>query len=113
MINNARVKVESFFAGKSIRLTRMPTEKTRDFDETLTGHGHKFVDLQSTAVSLVIQAPEGVDLKECWLKVKAAVDLEVVYSRSKSTWTFKIAPNTLDPEIPTTVNISVGNVEPP
>ena len=113
MINNARVKVESFFAGKSIRVVRKPTARTSDFEATLTGQNHKFIDLQSTAVALEIHAPGGVDLKKCWLKVDSAVDLEVVYSRSKSTWTFKITPNTLDPEVPTTVNISVGDIEPP
>lgn len=115
MINNARVNVKNVFSdkSKSIRLVRKPTKEASDFDKTLARNGNEFIDLLSPDVFLVIHAPGGMDLKECWLKVDAAVDLEIAYSRSNSTWTFKIAPNKLDPDTPTTVNISVGDIQPP
>lgn len=115
MINNARVSVKNAFLdkSKSIRVVRKPTKKTSDFDKTLAQNGNEVIDLLSPAVLLEIHAPAGMDLRECWLKVDSAVDLEIGYSRSNSTWAFKIAPNKQDPETPTTVNISVGDIQPP
>lgn len=113
MINNAIVKVKNASKDKSIRVVRKPTANTTDYDKTLTAKSQENIDLLSTDVVLVIHSPGGMDLKECWLKVDAAVDLEIGYSRSNSAWTFKIAPNNLDPEVPTTVNISAGDIEPP
>jgi hypothetical protein len=114
MINNARVEVKNAFSdkSKSIRVVRKPTKKASDFDKTLAQNGNEVIDLLSPDVLLVIHAPKGVDLRKCWLKVDSAVDLDISYSRSKSTWTFKIAPNNLNPNTPTTVNISAGDIQP-
>ena len=113
MISNAKVLVKNVFTeDKSFRVVRKPTENTIDFDQMLAKGSDEFIDLLSPDVLLVIHAPEGMDLKKCEIKVDAGVDLDVDYSRSDSTWTFKIAPNNLDPETPTTVNISVGDIEP-
>lgn len=112
MINNARVKVINAFPDKSIRVLRKPTKSTSDFKKSLKKNSFEIIDLQSLNVSLVIHAPDKMDIKKCQMQVDAAVDLEVHYSRSDSTWTFKIAPNDLEPEIPTTVNISVGDIQP-
>jgi hypothetical protein len=70
------------------------------------------IDLPGPEVSLVINAPEGVDTKGYYLNVRADVDLEVKYSRTHSNWTIKILPNELDAEVPTTVNVNVGEEGP-
>jgi hypothetical protein len=112
MINNAKVKVKNEFVGKSIRVILKPTKNAVGSEETIAQEGTGFLDLLSPDASLVIHPPDGIDLKDCWIKVDAAVNLDINYSRSDSTWTFKIAPNELEPETPTTINISAGDIKP-
>lgn len=68
--------------------------------------------LHGPEVDLVVQAPEGKDTKFCLLKVQSDIDLAVTASRTKSNWTLKIISNESDPEVPTTVNVTVGDEEP-
>ena len=69
------------------------------------------VPVQGTDVSLVIEAPAGIDIKECFLRSRAEVDLTVLFSRTDSHWEINIVPNDLEPEAPTTVNVNVGEDE--
>ncbi len=111
MANRAEVLVKNLFSGESVRVLRKPAPETVDFDEPVDGGGEQQVSLLSPDVSLVIEAPPGKDLKLCQFKVDAAVDLEVIKSRTDSLWSVKIVPNELDPETPTTVNISIGDID--
>jgi len=67
-----------------------------------------------TGYSLIVKAPIGDRIK-CPLFVKAGVPLAVSYSISPTEfmWTIKIEPNDLPPEVPTTVNVTIGIDEPP
>jgi hypothetical protein len=111
MANTAEVLVKNVFTGDSIRVIRKPTPNDVDLDKTVAANDQQQVNLQSPDVLLVIEAPTGKDIKTCQLKVDAAVDLEVIASRTNSYWTVKIVPNEIPPDIPTTVNISLGDVE--
>jgi hypothetical protein len=62
--------------------------------------------------SLVIKAPVGKDIRYCPLTVKSDVDLSVTVSRTNSTWTLKIIPNDLPPDVPTTVNVTIEDGQP-
>jgi hypothetical protein len=50
--------------------------------------------------------------KDCPFKVKSDVDLAVSCSRTDSNWAIKIVPNELPPDVPTTVNVNLGEDEP-
>ena len=106
------VKNEIKNESKSINVTRKLQNGTVDFSTVISQGGQEQINLASPEVSMVIDVLEGLDLKEYWVSVKAAVDLETIYSRTNSNWTFKIIPNELEPDIPTTVNISLGDIEP-
>jgi len=60
-------------------------------------------------VFIIINAPAGVDTKTCPFKVRADVDVTVACSRTDSYWKLQIVPNSLPPDAPTTVNVSVGD----
>jgi len=105
--------VKNEITGKSIDVTRKLQDGTPDYNTVLSAGAQEQINLASTDVSLVIDAPGETDAKLYWVKVDAAVDAETIYSRTKSNWTFRIIPNTLEPEIPTTFNISIGDIEPP
>ena len=78
--------------------------------ETITnGDKHQFY-LAGTD-ELLINAPAGVDIKECYIKVRSDIDLAVPCFRTDSNWKIKIEPNTSPPEAPTTVNIDIGEDE--
>jgi len=64
--------------------------------------------IAGTDMTLVIQGPSGMDIKDCPIFVRADIDLNTVVSRTNSTWTMSIVPNTLDPISPTDVNVNVG-----
>jgi hypothetical protein len=114
MINNAIVTVQNQSKDKTLRVVRKPKANSdADLDKTLAVNGRESIDLLSTDVELVIHSPGGLDLKKCWIKVYTGVDLDLRHSRTDSAWIFKIIPNDLDPDVPTTVNISVGSIEPP
>ena len=114
MANYADVLVKNRIKNevKSINVTRKLPDGTTGYHTVLSQGGQEEINLQSTDVSLVIDVIDGLDTKEYWVTVKAAVDLETVYSRTNKNWTFKIIPNELEPEIPTTVNITIGDIEP-
>jgi hypothetical protein len=98
--------------GETIKVTRKQPDGTPDYETVLSPGQQEEIQLQSPDLSLVIDAPEGKDAVLYLVKVDAATtDLEQQYSRNNGNWTFKVFPDQ-DGEIPTTVNISVGNTEP-
>jgi hypothetical protein len=77
--------------------------------ETAVAYGdEEMIPLQGTEVSLIINGPDGTDIKECPVKVKSDVDLAVTCSRTDSNWALQIVPNELPPDTPTDVNVYVG-----
>jgi hypothetical protein len=113
MANNADVNVENVFSNAvTINVKRVLQNGASDREDNIVQNEAKQVPLPSPDVKLVIQVPEGMDLRNCVLKVKADVDLETKHSRTDSNWTLKIIPNDLPPDVPTTVNVTVGQDEP-
>ncbi len=66
-------------------------------------------DLQT---KLIIDAPTGWDTKENPIGVKSDVDVSVACSISNANWILKIEPNELEPPVPTTVNVTIGDLPP-
>ncbi len=113
MANNADVNVENVFSNAvTINVKRVLQDGSSDQDVNIVQNEAKQVHLPNPDVKLLIQAPVGIDLRDCVLKVKADVDLETKHSRTDSKWTLKIIPNDLPPDVPTTVNVTVGQDEP-
>ncbi len=111
MANQAYVYVRNTLEGGITASRRLP-----DASEASITNVGKEVKEKLTLLGpdewIVIRAPEGMDTRNCFLKVRADVDLETVHSRSDSMWTIKIVPNRLPPDAPTTVNVTAGNDEP-
>ena len=111
MSEQADVYVKNVLTG-TITATRMLPNGTSDLNVTIATDVEEQIPLASPDVWMVITAPTGLDTKDCPVKVKSDIDLAVAHSRTDSNWTIKIAPNELQPEVPTTVNVTVGNIEP-
>lgn len=112
MANQAEVNVKNVFIDKTINVKRLLKDGTPDLDYTVAAGEAKKVQLPDTEVSLVVAAPGGMDLRDCLLKVKSDIDMEIRLSRTEGAWTGKIIPNDLDPETPLSVNYTVGQDEP-
>lgn len=109
MIEQADFYVRNDLTAGSIDVARKLANGSNDYETSIAAGAEKRVPLQSTDVYMVISAPGQVqDLKTCPIKVRAGVDLSISVSRTDRCWTLQITPNNLDPEAPTTVNVSVG-----
>jgi hypothetical protein len=93
------------------QVVRKLQDGIEDINRTCTLSDEEMVPISDAETSLVIKAPPGTDLKECWVKVRADVDLSIVLSRSNAYWAFKIIPGSSPPEAPTTVNVTIGEDE--
>jgi len=113
MADRADVTVTNVFpeTGNSINVARK-VEETIDFETTIPVNGEEMINLPGPEASLIIHAPDGVDIKERKIHVHSDVDLAVTCSRTASTWTLAIIQNDLPPDVPTTINVSVGDLEP-
>lgn len=96
----------------SLSVIRKLPDGSSDLNITIAAGNEEQIYLAGTDVSLIVGAPEGVDTKDHPFVVKSGLDLAVSHSRTDSNWTIKIIPNDLPPEVPTTVNITVGGTEP-
>jgi len=115
MADRADVYVRNGLTGSiqgDIHVTRKLPDGSSDLDITIANGNEEMIHLPGPEVSLVIDAPEGVDSKDCPFKVKSGVDLAVSCSRTDSNWAIKIVPNELPPDVPTTVNVNLGEDEP-
>jgi hypothetical protein len=92
----------------AVQVSRKLSDGSTDLNIGVDPGEEERVPVQGTDVSLVIEAPSGVDIKECFLRSRAEVDLAVLVSRTDSHWKINIAPNDLEPEAPTTVNVNIG-----
>ncbi|MCP5048267.1 MAG: hypothetical protein GY940_13940 [bacterium] len=108
MANRADVFVINKLKQGDIGFQRKPTDETIDMADKINTGNEKRVPLLDPNVSLIIKAPQGVDITNCPLKVESDVDLSVLYSVTHSYWKIKIEPNTLPPDVPTSVNVTVG-----
>jgi hypothetical protein len=113
MANYTDVTVKNMFRDSvSINAKRMVQGNTHDVDVDIEKDNAELVHLPSPETALKIQAPGGINLRDCFIKVKSSVDLEIVHSRTLSNWTLKIIPSQLPPDTPTSTNVIVGQDEP-
>lgn len=112
MANQAEVVVRNKFYAGGLEVNRKKADGSTEFNTTIPIGKNEGIPLLDTTTQLVIQTPAGKDGKECFLRLRSSVDMTVTFSRTNSTWSFQIIPNELPPDIPTTVNVSVGEDEP-
>lgn len=115
MANRADVYVRNKLTGVNqgdIIVTRKLPDGSSDINVTIAYEAEEMVHLPAPEVSLLINAPQGVDTRACPFKVKSDVDLSVACSRTDSRWAINIVANELDPITPTTVNVDLGENEP-
>jgi hypothetical protein len=91
-----------------IQVIRKLPDGSSDYEVTVAGGDEEKIYLGGTEVSLVVKAPEGTDTKNHSFRKRSDVDLSVACSRTDSNWTMKILPNDLPPDVPTTVNVTIG-----
>jgi hypothetical protein len=111
VIEQADFYVNNTFETAAVQVSRKLADGSTDLNVGVDPGNTQKVPIQGTDVSLVIDAPAGVDIKDCFLRSRAEVDLAVLVSRTDSHWKINIVPNDLDPEAPTTVNVNVGEDE--
>ncbi len=107
MIEQADFYVNNTFQ-TAVQVSRKLADGSTDLNVSVDPGEEEMVPVQGTDVSLVIEAPGGIDIKECFLRSRAEVDLGVLVSRTDSHWKINIVPNDLEPEAPTTVNVKIG-----
>jgi len=108
MAEQADVFVTNSFQS-DIVVTRVLPDKSRVDTTIANGNEEKF-PLMVPEESLIINAPDGKDERLYIVVRSSIIDLHVRYSTTK--WTTRIIPNDLPPEVPTTVNVNVGQ-DPP
>ncbi len=108
MIEQAEVFVKNVFFSEPIQVIRKLPDGSSDLSVSVAQGNEERIPLIGLNVSLVIKAPSGMEIRYCPVKVRADVDLAVSHSRTDSTWAMKILPNTLSPELPITVNVTIG-----
>lgn len=119
MIEQANVFIKNKFVNcedpKDIQVTLEPAGGTQPIIIAAGQTGDPIL-LPNLETSLVIKAPDSIeDLKEVDIQVWSGVDLSVISSSTNGEWkwTLKILTNNLPPEVPTTVNVTVGDGENP
>lgn len=111
MVETADVLVKNLLR-EEVKVSRKSPDGGIDLNATIAWNEREKVTLQTPDVSLIIAAPEGMDTRICPIKVQSDVDLIINYSRSSSLWQMRIDPNDLPPQVPTTVNVNIGEDEP-
>jgi hypothetical protein len=113
MAENAEVIVKNRLRVEGdVKVSRKLPDGKTDFNAAIAWHKKGKVVLPDPDVSLIIAAPAGMDTRDCPITVLSDVDLIINYSRSKSFWQMRIDPNDLPPQVPTTVNVNIGEDEP-
>ncbi len=107
MADRADVNVKNVLADE-INVIRQLPDGSSDVKTVIAGRNDEQVHLPGPEVALLIKAPVGMDIKECPIKVKSDVDLTVSHSRTNASWLIKILPNELPLDVPTTVNVNIG-----
>ena len=107
MANRADVYIYNGEAGNLSACHKFP-DGSSGMEVVIDYKNEVMIPLQGTDVTMVVNAPVGVDIKDCPIRLKADVDLAITYSRTNSNWAFQIIPNDLPTDSPTTVNIDIG-----
>lgn len=108
MIEQAEVFVKNTYFEEPIQVIRKLPDGSTDLTISVAQWNEEHIPLIGLDVSLVIKAPTGTEIRYCPVKVRADVDMGVSHSRTDSAWSMRILPNSLQPELPITVNITVG-----
>jgi len=108
MIEQAEVFVKNVFFSEPIQVIRRLPGGGSDLNISVAQGNEERIPLIGLDVSLDIKAPTGKEIRYCPVKVRADVDLAVSHSRTNATWSMKILPNSLEPELPITVNVTIG-----
>ena len=98
---------------EELRVTRHLPDGSSDLDSTLAGGDEDRFYLPGTEIYLTIGSPTGLDTRNWPFTVRSDIDFLLRYSRANSNWIFKLEPNDLYPDVPTTVYIIVGQGRPP
>jgi hypothetical protein len=109
MAEQADVYVKNNLAD-SINVIRKLQDGTSDLDIPIANGAVKKVLLAGPEVWLIIKAPGGSTQGYRVVVRSGIIDLAV--SSSTDRWRMRIIPNDLPPEVPTTVNVDVGEDEP-
>lgn len=112
MADQVDVKVKNFLEGEIINISRQLADGSRDMETSLSYTDEGQISLDSLDVAVRITAPQGIDMQTCPVAVRSDIDLLVSCSISNGVWLIKIDPNTLNPNIPTTANVNVGEDKP-
>jgi hypothetical protein len=108
MAEQANIFVKNLFTNP-ISIHRKLANGNYDLDLSINHGDEGEIFLPDTTVALVIKAPTGVDTKNSPITVKSSIiDLGVLCSQVEENWLIRIIENKLPPEVPTTVNITVG-----
>ncbi|MCK4761656.1 MAG: hypothetical protein KAW12_05605 [Candidatus Aminicenantes bacterium] len=120
MIEQANVFIKNKFVECSPKDIQVTLKRADGSDESQTtiasGQTGNPILLKNLMVSLVIKAPDALEeIKRADIQVWSGADMSVVSSSAgeKWKWTLKLLPNDLPPEVPTTVNVTVGDGENP
>jgi hypothetical protein len=106
MAEQADAFVKNTFDSDIVVTRILPDESSED--NTIGSGKEKRFPLLVSEESLIINAPEGKDTENLHITVRSSIiDLKVRHSTTN--WTLRIIPNDLPPEVPTTVNVSVGD----
>ena len=108
MAEQADVFVTNSFES-DIVVTRILPDESSENTTIADGNEEKF-SLMVPEESLIINAPDGKDERLYIVVRSSIIDLQVRHS--STNWTTRIIPNDLPPEVPTTVNVNVGQ-DPP
>lgn len=107
MANKADAYVRNVLTDNINVLRKLP-DGTIDLNVSVAPGIDEMINLPSPEVSLIVNAPIGMDIKYCRMNVISDVDLALACSRTDSNWAINIIPNDLPPDIPTTLNVEVG-----
>ncbi|HLP44425.1 MAG TPA: hypothetical protein VK186_28285 [Candidatus Deferrimicrobium sp.] len=108
MAEQANVFVKNLFTDAITVFRKLP-DGNNDLEKRIPHGNEEEIILPGPTVAMIIHAPNGVDTQNSPIVVRSSIiDLAVKCSRTDGNWTIKIIPNDLPPEVPTTVNITVG-----
>ncbi len=95
-----------------INAARKLPDGTSDLAVVIATGEEEQIHLPGPEVHLHIDAPQGLDIKDCPFNVKSDVDLAVSHSRSGAHWTVQVVSSELPPDTPLSANVSVGEPGP-
>ena len=94
----------------NIYVVRKLQDGTSDLEITIANGSVEMVPMTGPDLWLIINAPGGSTAGYRVIVRSGIIDLAV--SSSQDRWRLKIIPNDIPPEVPTTVNVDVGEDEP-